>query len=269
MNVTNKTRLNMVIGHPLGHSKSPVLHNAVYQHLGIDAVLLAQPHLDINSLIHVIKTLNVALTAVTLPYKEKVISYLDKCSHEVNALQAANTIIQRDGKLHGYNTDIDGIAFALRHTVMQDKQVLIIGAGGAARAMGYFLKENNINPFWLNRTKARAMILAKKFGGEVIDRDNLNSINIDVIINATPVGLYPHTEASPLPDYNFYEHQTVFDMIYNPIMTHLLKEAAKGRANIISGLDMFIGQGLKQIELLTGNSINFLPFINTLKEKLI
>ena len=141
MKVTNKTRLNTVIGYPLEHSQSPVLHDAVYQLLGINAVLLAQSHLQLKSLIQAIKTLSIELTAVTSPYKEKVIKYLDQYSSEVNVLQAANTIIQRDGKLHGYNTDIDGIAFALRNIAVRGKYVVVIGAGGAARVMGYFLKK--------------------------------------------------------------------------------------------------------------------------------
>jgi len=269
MKVTNKTRLNMVIGYPLEHSQSPVLHDAVYQLLGINAVLLAQPHLQLKSLIQTIKTLSVELTAVTSPYKEKVIKYLDQCSSEVSMLQAANTLIQRDGKLHGYNTDIDGIAFALRNIVVRNKRVVVIGAGGAARAMGYFLKKNKTKLLWMNRTKKKAIALAKEFGGDVICHDELNEIVIDIIINTTPIGMYPNVDVSPLPDYIFSAHQVVFDMVYNPMITQLLKQAKKHQAKIISGLDMFIAQGLKQIELLTGKRIPISPMIDKLRKVLI
>jgi shikimate dehydrogenase len=269
MKLSSKTRLNMVIGHPLEHSQSPVLHHAVYQQLGIDAVLLAQPHLQLKSLIQAIKTLCVEFTAVTLPYKEQVLQYIDQCSPEVKALRAANTLIQRDGKLYGYNTDVDGIAFALRNTTVQGKQVLVIGAGGAARAMGYFLKKNHAKIFWLNRTKKKAITLAKEFGGHVVSVDQLNVIEIDIIINTTPIGLYPHTDQSPLPDYVFNANQVVFDMVYHPINTQLLKQAKKYKAKTISGLDMFIGQGLKQIELLTGQRTHTLSMIEKLKRILI
>ena len=127
-------------------------------------------------------------------------------------LQAANTLIQRDGKLHGYNTDIDGIAFALRNIVVRNKRAVVIGAGGAARAMGYFLKKNKAKLLWMNRTKKKAIALAKEFGGDVICHDELNEIDIDIIINTTPIGMYPNVDVSPLPDNTFSKHQVVFDM---------------------------------------------------------
>jgi shikimate dehydrogenase len=255
MNANSQTVLNMVIGYPLTHTQSPLLHAAVYQMSGINAVLLAQPHLQLESLIAAIKTLSVKLTAVTLPYKEQVLGFLDVCSPEVSALQAANTIIQRDGKLYGYNTDINGIAFALRDITVEQKNILVLGAGGAARAAGYFLKHKHANIFWMNRTAAKAQQLAREFGGEVICTAEINKLHVDIIINTTPVGMSPETNATPLPDYSFHDQQVVFDMVYNPVNTLLLNQAQKKHAITISGLDMFIGQGLKQIELFTGNRI--------------
>lgn len=256
----------MVIGYPLEHSQSPALHAALYQHLGIDAVLLAVPHFSLNALIRAIKTLSVELIAVTLPYKEKVLPYIDQPSSEVKVLKAANTIIQRNGKLHGYNTDIDGIAFALRDIAIADKRVLVIGAGGAARALGYFLNKNNAKLFWMNRTSKHAFALAKQFGGQVICQSDLKALPIDIIVNTTPVGMYPHIQMSPLPDYIFREEQVVFDMVYNPLMTRFLKQAKKRKATIISGLNMFIGQGVRQLELLTGKRIHSQTLVNKLRK---
>lgn len=256
MKISNKTQLNMVIGYPLEHSQSPMLHTLSYELLNINAVLLAQPRLlPLKSLIHAIKTLSIILTAVTSPYKEKIIKYVDQCNEEAKELQAVNTIIQRDGKLYGYNTDIHGIKFALRNTVVSDKKVLIIGAGGAARAAAYFLKKNHAHLFWINRTSKKATVLAKKFGGYVINNDELDEMSIDIVINTTPCGSYPKLDISPLPEYVFHANQVVFDMVYNPIMTPLLKQAKKQHAKIISGLEMFIGQGLKQIELLSAQQL--------------
>lgn len=239
----------MVIGYPLTHSQSPLLHNMIYQQLDINAIFVAKPHVKLSALIDAIKTFSIGLTAVTLPYKEKVLKFLDHCSPEVRAIGAANTIIQKKDKLFGYNTDVDGIAFAFRHVSIKNKQTLIIGAGGAARALAYFLKKNHAKIFWLNRTQHKAKILAKKFGGTVIKHEALGSINIDIIINTTP-------SYSPLPNYIFNAKQIVFDMVYNPMMTCLLKAAKKKKATIISGLDMFIGQGLKQIALLIDQRIH-------------
>lgn len=259
----------MVIGHPLGHSQSPVLHDAVYQLLGINAVLLAQPHLTPESLIHVIKTLSIELTAVTLPYKETVIKYIDQCSTEVQTLKTVNTLIYRHGKICGYNTDIDGIAFALRDISLNGKRVLVIGAGGTARAMSYFLNKNQCTLFFLNRTHSKAIALANEFSGTPIRQNELHSTDLDIIINTTPIGLHPIVHDSPLPHYTFSSHQVVFDVIYHPVSTQLLKEANKQGAKTISGIDMFIGQGLKQIELLTGKSIESTSLISTLRKLLI
>lgn len=266
--MTHDIQLNLVIGFPLSHSQSPLLHNTVYQHAGINSVMLAKPHAELKALIQAIKTLLVELTAVTMPFKDEIFPYLDECSSEVKILKTANTIIQRNGKLHGYNTDIDGIAFAFSNIALSGKQVLVIGAGGAARAMGYFLKINKTKIIWMNRDAKKAESLAEEFGGDVIVYDKLNKISPDIIINTTPVGLYPQVEESPLPHFIFHEKQIVFDMIYNPVLTKLLKQAQQNHAKIISGLDMFIGQGLKQIELLTGNKLDNSALMDKLKKLL-
>jgi shikimate dehydrogenase len=266
--ITAKTKLNMVIGHPLSHTQSPTLHNAIYQHIQVDAILLAFPHTKLSSLIQSIKTLAVELVAVTMPFKEKIIKYLDYCSPEVESLKAANTLIQRDNKLYGYNTDVDGVAYALRDINLNNKNILIIGAGGAARAAAFFLKNQQANLYWLNRTEKKAVNIAKFFGGEVIDNRLLSQLHIDIIINTTPLGMYPEIDSSPLNNDIFKSHQIVFDMIYNPLETRMLSQAKKQGAKIISGIDMFIGQGLRQIELWQNQSYTTQVDINQIKQKI-
>lgn len=267
--INQKTQLNMVIGFPLEHTKSPLLHNAVYGALKVNSILLAFPNKNLPSVIKTIKTLSVELTAVTMPFKEKVLKYLDYCSSEVEILKAANTIIQRKGKLYGYNTDVDGIKYALHKTLLAKKNVLIIGSGGASRAAALVLQQSHSNIFWLNRTKKKAIALAKIFGGKVIDFNELKELRIDIIINTTPLGMYPNMNISPLPGYTFKPYQTIFDMVYNPMDTQLLKQAKKSRSKIIYGLDMFVGQGLKQIELLRDKKIRSIKMINDIKSLLI
>lgn len=266
--INNKTSLNMVIGYPLEHSQSPILHNTIYQALKLNTVLLAFPCWEIQTLIQAIKTLTVSLTAVTMPFKEEVMNYLDSWNVDVEALQAVNTIIQRQGKLIGYNTDVDGIAYALRTTTVAHKNVLIIGAGGAARALAYFLQKNNAHIFWLNRTPEKAEKLSNLFGGELINRKQINDLQVDIIINTTPVGMYPQKNANPLENYLFNYKQTVFDMVYNPTTTELLQQAQKNGAKIISGLDMFIGQGIRQIELWLDTAIDKTNLVKHVREKL-
>lgn len=263
------TKLNLVIGYPLHHSQSPLLHNTIYQYIGINSIMRAQSSPELNALIQTIKTLSVELTAVTMPFKEDVFKYLDDCSEEVVALKTANTLIYRHNRLHGYNTDIDGIAFAFSEISVNKKQVLVMGAGGAARAMGYFLKKNQADIIWMNRNSEKAELLADTFGGDVIFFDKVGNISPDIIVNATPVGLYPHINESLLPDEIFHKEQIVFDMVYNPVLTKLLKQAETSQAKILSGLDMFIGQGLKQIELLTGSKLDEPVIIDRLKKLLV
>ena len=266
--------LNAIIGYPLEHSQSPLLHNRVYQSLNIPAVFLAFPCSQLKPLVQAIKTLSIGLTAVTMPFKQEVLSYLEECSPEAQALKAANTIIQREGKLYGYNTDIDGIAYALRDTMVAGKNVLILGAGGAARALGYFMQSNNAELFWLNRTQENGLKMVKDFGGEVLTpkqayKEQAYRGSVDIIVNTTPMGMYPDMNVSPLPDYPFHPAQTVFDLVYNPRETLLLKQAQKAGAKIISGMDMFIAQGLKQIELWRGIKLAEENLINDIKVLLL
>ncbi|OGT46987.1 MAG: shikimate dehydrogenase [Gammaproteobacteria bacterium RIFCSPHIGHO2_12_FULL_41_15] len=269
MVIDQKTKLNMVIGFPLEHSQSPLLHNAVYDMLGMNAVMLAFANQNLKTMVQSIKTLSIALTAVTMPYKEKIIKYLDDCEPEVKLLKAANTIIQREGKLYGYNTDVAGIQYALRNTNLTKKNVLIIGAGGAARAAAYVLQKKRAHLFWLNRSKSKANALAQLFGGTVVNPQQINELLLDVIINTTPVGMYPNIDVLPLAAYQFQSHQTVFDMIYNPIQTQLLKQAKKAKAKIIFGVDMFVGQGLQQIELLTNKKIRSSDVADNIRKLLL
>jgi shikimate dehydrogenase len=240
--------LNLVIGYPLSHSLSPRLHNAIYKKLKLNAVLKTLSNMSLSATIEAIKTLSVELTAVTMPYKESILTYLDVMSPEVVTLQAANTVIQKEGKLVGYNTDVDGIAFAFRNTILQNKNVLVIGAGGAAKAAAYYLNSQQANIFWFNRTKKRAQLVADIFGGVVIEAGEMPMLEMDVIINTTPLGMGQEVDRSPLSGDQLLSHHVVFDMVYNPFHTKLLNDAKLAGAKTLSGMDMFIGQGIRQIE---------------------
>lgn len=269
MLITSKTRLNVVIGHPLQHTQSPILHNTIYEILNIDAVLLAIESTEVESMIQFIKTLGVGLTAVTMPFKEKILPYLDKCSPKIKDLNSVNTIIQYRDKLYGYNTDIDGIAYAFRNVIVKDRQVLIIGAGGAARAAAFFFKQKQANLLWVNRTQQNALKMVEIFGGDIIHYSHLRNKTIDIIINTTPLGMFPYIQDSPLPNYKFNQDQVIFDMVYNPVDTKLLKQAKQDGALTISGLEMLIGQGIRQIELWSKEKIYKESIVAQLKERLI
>lgn len=269
MLITRKTRLNLVIGHPLHHTQSPTLHNTIYELLNIDAVLLATECVDIKSIIQSIKTLGIGLTAVTMPFKEKILPFLDEYRTNIDDLNSVNTIIQYKDKLYGYNTDIDGIAYAFRNVIVEAKQVLIIGAGCAARAAACFFQKKKAHLLWFNRTQENALKMVKIYGGEVINDSYLKNNPVDIIINTTPLGMFPHIQDSPLPNHQFNQNQVIFDMVYNPLDTKLLQQARQYGAFTISGLDMLIGQGIRQIELWSGKGIFTENIVAQLKAKLI
>ncbi len=244
------TYQTQIIGYPLTHSFSPLLHNTLYADLQISAQMQKSTFTDLKKIITHLRTTPIALTAVTMPFKEKIIPLLDVIDPMASATGAVNTIIQRAGKLYGYNTDIDGIAFTLRHITLEKKNVLIIGAGGAARAAAVVLRQHHAHIYWLNRTRTTAETLAAQFSGQVLDADNLSTpVFFDVMINATPIGLPTITSSFHLPDHFFHAKQMIFDMLYHPQQTTFLQRAAKAGAVCSNGLDLFITQGIRQIEL--------------------
>lgn len=254
MNINAETQLNLVIGNPIRHSQSPALHQRIYQALGLNAVMLASAQSDLNDLRTLIDRLNIKLIAVTLPHKTAVLAHADIHSDAVKALGAANTLINHHGIIHAHNTDVEGIRASLQHLSIAQKNILILGAGGAARAVGYSLKDCDAHLFWLNRTAQKAQLMAEQFGGEIVS-DDLNGYSFDIIINTTPVGMTPNTDDTPLPGYAFQPSQTVFDLIYTPTKTRLLREAKSAGAHIINGQVMMTAQAIKQVELAYGLNI--------------
>lgn len=244
-----------IIGFPLSHSLSPLLHNAMYEREGVNAEMKAYANESITDLIKLIRETPIELTAVTIPHKQTVIEFLDEVDPAAIAIGAVNTIINRNGKLIGYNTDVVGIAKALEGVVLKDKNVLIIGAGGAAQAVGYYVEQKEGRMFCLNRNAEHAKSFVQKFGGRAISAEELENQEFDVIINTTPIGMSPHEAESPLTKNVFKPSQTVFDLIYNPLETKFLHEAKAAGAKTISGLTMFIAQGLGQERLWLGRGI--------------
>ncbi|MDP9249651.1 MAG: shikimate dehydrogenase [bacterium] len=268
MSVLN-TQLNIVIGYPLIHTKSPVLHGLIYEEIGARAILLPFSEPDIKKLVAAIRTLSIKLTAVTMPFKQSAVNLMDSVDRSARQIGAINTIINRNGKLVGYNTDIFGMEYALRHTKLKDKHVLLLGAGGAALALAHVVKSHGGRLIYVNRTSKHIKELQKKFGGRAASMSELTSNDIDVIVNATPVGMFPDIKNSPVPQTLLAKHQTVFDLVYNPSETALLKSAKKKGATVISGINMFTAQGVRQVELWTRKKIITPKLIARLNKKII
>jgi len=190
---------------------------------------------------------------VTLPHKEHIIRHLDDCDPLAARIGAVNTVVARGGgKLYGYNTDYVGVLRSLeRRMPLRGSRVLIVGAGGAARAVAFALAQAGAAVCVCARRHARAKSLARAVGGESVARARLRRECFDAIVNATPVGMYPQTERSPL-EANELNCRLVFDTIYRPRMTRLLQLAAGRGIETISGVEMFVAQGTAQWEIWTG-----------------
>jgi len=255
MHINQFTLLNAVTGHPLGHTFSPTLHNAVYEKLGLNAVMLAFPQEDIKKFVEEIRTLPIHLSAVTLPHKLEIMKYLDEIDPVANEIGAVNTVINRKGKLFGYNTDVIGMEKGLEKTNLRGKKTLIVGAGGAARPASWLVKKLGGKLLCVNRTHEKAVQLMGAFGGKALTMNQLKPDDIDIIINCTSVGMSPGEDVSPLPKKLLARHQTVFDLIYNPVETKLLRDAKTAGAKTISGITMLVAQGLEQIRLWSGKTL--------------
>lgn len=248
-----RTHFYGVIGDPIGHSLSPVMQNAAFAARRMNAVYVPFLVRDLKDFLDSISPLGIRGFSVTLPHKEKILRHLDGCDPLAARIGAVNTVVVRGGgKLYGYNTDYVGVLWAIeKHMPLSGSRVLIVGAGGAARAVAFALVQAGAAVSIAARRLARAKALAKAVNGEAIARNRVRSEFFDAIVNATPIGMYPHIDGSPL-DGRELNCRLVFDTIYRPRVTTLLKLAARRSIETVSGVEMFVAQGTAQWEIWTG-----------------
>ena len=252
--MSRRTRVYGVIGDPIAHSLSPHLHNAGFQARHMDAVYLPFLVHDLRDFLRAIHPLGIAGFSVTLPHKEKILRHLDDCDPLAAAIGAVNTVVVRGGeRLYGYNTDYVGVLRALdRRMSLRGSRVLLFGAGGAARAVAFALAQAGASVCVCARRRRRAEALARAVSGEVISRNHLRREFFDAIVNATPVGMHPHENHSPLEPREL-NCRLAFDLIYRPRETRLLKLAERRGIETVSGAEMFVAQGTAQWEIWTGD----------------
>lgn len=251
--LTRHTRVYGVVGDPIGHSLSPHMQNAAFQAHRVDASYLPFLVRDLSDFLAAVKPLDIRGFSVTLPHKEKILRHLDDCDPLAAKIGAVNTVVVRGGgKLYGYNTDYVGVLRSLeRRIALRGSRVLILGAGGAACAVAFALAQSGAIPCIAARRPQRAKALARAAGGEAIAWAQIRREFFDAIVNATPVGMHPHTANSPL-DPRELNCRLVFDTIYRPRMTKLLQLAQKRGIETVSGVEMFVAQGAAQFEIWTG-----------------
>lgn len=266
--VTGKTLVCGIIGDPVEHSVSPAMHNAAFRKLGLDYIYLpfrVKPE-NLEKAINGMRVLQIRGLSVTLPHKVAVMQYLDEIDPLAAKIEAVNTIVNENGKLKGYNTDAAGFIQALKQngTKLKDSRVIILGAGGAARALAFALADNGAEITILNRKQeldwavALAVRIGKAYNSEIsaleLSTKNLKQslAGADILVNATSVGMSPKINETLVPVNLWRPGLTVFDVIYNPVATRLLIDAEKAGAKTIGGLEMLVGQGTVAFKLWTG-----------------
>ncbi len=277
--ISGHTRVLCVIGYPIEHSMSPIMHNAVIRELKLNYIYLAfkvSPN-NLNLAVKGFRAFNIKGINVTLPFKQKIMNYLDDIDPIAQKIGAVNAIKNDNGNLSGRNTDAEAAKNALINAgyTTSGKNLLILGAGGAARALTYILAEDINKIIIANRTEKRAIKLAKelKKNFSIKVEGKRNSISVlkeeskkaDILINTTPLGMYPSVEKSPIPAEFLHKDLIVYDIVYNPLETKLMKDATKIGCNTIGGLDMLVNQGALAFEWWTNKK----PNIDLMKNKII
>jgi len=250
--LTRRTRVYGVIGDPVVHSLSPLLHNTGFVTRGVDAVYLPFLVRQLGDFLSAVPEFGVRGFSVTIPHKQAILKHVSECEPLASEIGAVNTVVVRsDGSLHGRNTDYVGVLRALEKKLrIRGSRALIFGAGGAARAVAFALsRAGAIVAICARRDKA-AKELARAVGGEVVPRRALRTEFFDAILNTTPVGMHPHDGISPLAPGELH-CRVVMDLIYRPQRTQLLKLAAKKGIATVSGVEMFLAQGIAQWEIWT------------------
>lgn len=251
--LTRKTRVYGVIGEPVGHSLSPLMHNTGFIESDVDAVYLPFLVRELKDFLGAIAGFGVRGFSVTIPHKQAILKYLDECEPLAAEIGAVNTVTVRgDGSLYGCNTDYVGVLRALEKKMrIRGSRILIYGAGGSARAAAFALARGGASVAICARRENMAKELARAVGGEMVARRALRSEKFDAILNATPVGMYPRGGISPLSAGEL-NCRIAMDLIYRPMRTEFLKIAAGKGITTVSGVEMFLAQGFAQWEMWMG-----------------
>lgn len=267
MFVSGKTKVYGVIGDPIEHTLSPAMHNAAFEALKLDCIYLAfkvKPD-EVENAVQGMRALDIQGLNVTMPYKNAVVSFLDEVDQTATFLSAVNTIENENGKLFGYNTDGFGALKALKENgvEVEGKKVLLLGAGGAARAIALALALEGADLAILNRNPKAAIDLAnllretynRKVDADELSRETVktNLANAEVLVNATSVGMEPNVNQTLVDSEWLKPELAVLDIVYDPVETRLAKEAKAAGVKVVSGIEMLVHQGAVSFEIWTGH----------------
>ena len=246
-----------IIGNPLSKSKSPIMQNAALKAAGINGIYLPFEAGDLEQVEEVIRGYDIRGVNVTIPYKQEIMDHLDVVDRSASAIGAVNTVVNNNGRLEGYNTDVIGIDVALGKAGFEaeDKRILIMGSGGAAKACAHYMSERNCDVTITGRNLETGEELAKEFGANFRNSTSVSVMMYDLIVNCTPVGMYSDGPY-PINISSITRNQAVFDMVYGS-ETPIVREALSKGCPVAYGADMLAGQGAASFSMWTGVKDSF------------
>jgi len=262
--INKETAVYGIIGNPVGHSLSPLVHNRFFLEHKINAVYVPFQIGDasVADLLRLAPELGIQGISVTIPHKVAVIEHLTKADPAVERIGACNTIVFRNGERIGYNTDyiaaMGGIEHALggnpsdEESVLKNMKALVLGAGGAGKALAYGLVHREAMVTVTDVDSERALELSKHLGSEYVKWEIRESVKPDIVVNCTPLGMHPNVNETPYPKSSLRSKMLVFDAVYNPEHTLLIKSAQEKGCRVVTGVEMFVGQACYQFKLFTG-----------------
>lgn len=265
--ITVDTQVFGVIADPVAHSLSPLIHNRAFQDARLNAVYLPfrVPKDQLDEFMRIAPRLGVQGLSVTIPHKEEVLRYATALEPEVAGIRAANTLTFHDDQIVAANTDCSAAIGSLERGISEEKtpesplkgkKILILGNGGVARALGWGCERKGADVYISGRSPARAEQLAKDLKVKCVDWVAKHTVRPDIIINGTPVGMHPHVDESPFEKQYLKSHMIVFDTVYNPEQTLLVKHARELGCVVVTGTEMFVRQAAKQFEIFTGERLS-------------
>jgi 3-dehydroquinate dehydratase/shikimate dehydrogenase len=260
--ISPNTEVLGVIADPIGHSLSPTVHNAALRDRKIDRVYVPfrVPRENLEEFIGMTRQLTIRGLSVTIPHKEAIVPLLTETDNAVDHIGAANTVVIDGYDRRGFNTDAQAVLDSIYATlgrggdvdVLAGRTALILGAGGVAKAVCYALNTRNVKVVVAARNFSKAEELAKKWQGTAVEWNNRHTVSADMLVNCTPIGMHPNVNETPFDADSLNRAMIVFDTVYNPEQTLLIKDSRKKECAVVTGVDMFVRQAAHQFQLFNG-----------------
>jgi len=251
--LTGSTSVYGILGNPVAQSMSPLMHNAAFRHLDVDAIYLPFEVEDLEGAVAGMRALGVKGASVTHPFKREIFGLIDEIDETAEKIGAVNTLIFEKGQIRGTNTDWVGAVKYLNTLLpIEGNRFVVLGAGGAARAVVFGVTGQGGEAIVVNRSEEKGRALAEEFDSPFVPLSEIETAQGDCLVNATPTGMYPKEDEMPVPKGVLGGYKAVADVVYNPLKTMLLKEAEGAGCKVASGFEMFLFQGIEQFRIWTG-----------------